>query len=119
MRALILSDIHSNLEALTAVLDNARDRGGFHSIWCLADMVWYEPDPGPCIEMSRRHDLTAVAGNHDCVAMGKASADNFNHGVKTAVLWTATQPSADEAGFLAGLPTVVAAACATEPPNMC
>ncbi len=106
MRALILSDIHSNLEALTAVLDDARDRGGFDALWCLGDTVGYGPDPGPCIQMVRGHNLRAVMGNHDFVAVGKGSADDFNHAARVAVLWTSDQLSVEDVRFLEGLPMV-------------
>ncbi|MEK7806212.1 MAG: metallophosphoesterase family protein [Chloroflexota bacterium] len=109
MRALILSDIHSNLEALEAVLDNAEDRGGFDEIWCLGDFVGYGPDPGSSLELVRRYGLVAVAGNHDYGAVGKASIDDFNDAAKAALHWTAGQLSAAEADFLAGLPTVATA----------
>ena len=45
MRALIVSDIHSNLEALDAVIADAGRHGGFDSVWCLGDMVGYGPGP--------------------------------------------------------------------------
>ena len=64
LRTLILSDIHSNLEALTAVIDDATERGGFDNIWCLGDIVGYGPDPGACIKLLRQHEVVAVAGNH-------------------------------------------------------
>ena len=104
MRALIVSDVHSNLEALTAVLEDAGARGGFDQVWCLGDLVGYGPDPGPCIETLRRYDLLAVAGNHDTVAVGKADADAFNDAARAAVLWTARRLSGEEVRFLSGLP---------------
>lgn len=104
LRALIVSDIHSNLEALTAVLDDAAVRGGFDRVWCLGDIVGYGPDPGPCIETLRRYDLLAVAGNHDVVAIGRADANDFNDAAREAVLWTARRLSAEEVRFLGGLP---------------
>ena len=109
LRALILSDIHSNLEALAAVVADAMDRGGFDAIWCLGDVVGYGPDPGPCIELIRRYELLAVAGNHDHGAVGKASVENFNYAAKTAIHWTSGQLSAEYAQFLANLPTVITA----------
>ena len=109
MRALILSDIHSNLEALAAVLANAESRGGFDEIWCLGDFVGYGPDPGSCLELVRRYGLLAVAGNHDYGAVGKASVDGFNDAAKAAIHWTTSQLSAEEAGFLAGLPEIATA----------
>jgi diadenosine tetraphosphatase ApaH/serine/threonine PP2A family protein phosphatase len=109
MRALILSDIHSNLEALAAVLDDAEGRGGFDEIWCLGDFVGYGPDPGPCLERVRRYGFLAVAGNHDYGAVDKASVEDFNDAAKAAIRWTAGQLSAAEANFLAGLPAVATA----------
>ena len=107
MRTLILADIHSNLEALEAVVGDAEGRGGFDVIWCLGDTVGYGPDPGACLELLRRYDLLAVAGNHDYAAVGKRNADDFNGAARTAVLWTWERLSPEETGFLAGLPTVV------------
>ncbi len=109
MRALILSDIHSNLEALTAVIDDATERGGFDSLWCLGDTVGYRPDPGPCIKLLRQHNALAVLGNHDYVAIGKASAEDFNYAAKAAIEWTANNLSPEDAKYLSGLPTVIKA----------
>ena len=80
-----MSDIHSNLEALTAAIDDATNRGGFNSVWCLGDIVGYGPDPGPCIKLLSHHKAVAVAGNHDTVAIGKASAEDFNYAAKAAI----------------------------------
>ena len=91
MRALILSDIHANLEALEAVLDDAQARGGFDVIWCLGDTVGYGPDPGACIDRIREFELVAVAGNHDHAAVGLIDASDFNDAAKFA----ASHPTAD------------------------
>jgi predicted phosphodiesterase len=109
MRALVLSDIHSNLEALQAVLEDAELRGGFQEIWLLGDLVGYGPDPGPCLRLLRGYDLRAVAGNHDYAAIGKMSATTFNPSAAVAVRWTSSQLSADEVDFLAGLPLIATA----------
>ncbi|MEC7749262.1 MAG: metallophosphoesterase family protein, partial [Chloroflexota bacterium] len=53
MRALVLSDIHANLEALEAVLTDAQNRSGFDVIWCLGDTVGYGPDPVACVDRIR------------------------------------------------------------------
>jgi len=50
MRYAIIADIHSNLEALTAVLDDIEHRGGVDEIWCLGDIVGYGPDPCECLD---------------------------------------------------------------------
>jgi len=107
LRTLILSDIHSNLEALTAVIDDATERGGFDRVWCLGDIVGYGPDPGLCIKLLRQHKAVAVAGNHDTVAVGKASSADFNFAAKAAIEWTANNLSAEDSMYLSGLPTVI------------
>ena len=106
LRALIVSDVHSNLEALGAVLQDAGRRGGFDRVWCLGDMVGYGPDPGACLQRLREFELTAVAGNHDYAAAGVIDAADFNGAAFTAIRWTAGQLSSEEAAFLAALPTV-------------
>ena len=106
MRALVVSDIHSNLEALEAVLDDAVVRGGFDVVWCLGDTVGYGPDPGPCLERLRGFELVAVAGNHDYAAVGKFDPDEFNGAARAAILWTADQLGPYEVEWLTALPTV-------------
>ncbi|MCX5995654.1 MAG: metallophosphoesterase family protein, partial [Chloroflexi bacterium] len=55
MRYAIISDIHSNLTAFQAVLQDIEAREGFERIWCLGDIVGYGPDPKECIELLRQH----------------------------------------------------------------
>ena len=106
MRALVLSDIHANLEALEAVLSDARNRGGFDVIWCLGDTVGYGPDPGACVDRIREFDLVAIAGNHDHAAIGIIDARDFNPAAKAAAEWTAGQIDARHVEFLSSLPFV-------------
>ena len=54
MRALIVSDIHSNIEALQSVIQDAEQRGGFDEVWQLGDLVGYGPDPIECIDLMAR-----------------------------------------------------------------
>ena len=103
MRALIVSDVHSNLEALGSVLDDARSRGGFDRIWSLGDLVGYGPDPAACLDLLLRHDVDAVAGNHDLAAIGKLSLEAFNPYAAAANRWTAEQLSREHIDYLAGL----------------
>ena len=115
MRTLIVSDIHSNLEALEAVLSHANEHGGFDGIWCLGDIVGYGPDPSACLRRLREFDLLAVAGNHDYAAAEVIDASDFNGAAFTAIRWTAEQLGADEKGFLAGLPMVTSTGGAEQP----
>ncbi len=107
MRSLILSDIHSNLEALEAVLADAESRGGFDEVWCLGDTVGYGPDPGRCIALLQQHNFTSVVGNHDLAAVGSLSTRDFNAHARFAAHWTASQLTREEARFLSSLPRVL------------
>jgi predicted phosphodiesterase len=103
MRALILSDIHANLEALEAVIKDAQGSGGFDTIWSLGDLVGYGPDPKACIDRIREFDLVSVAGNHDHAAIGLIDANDFNAAAKTAAEWTADQLDSECRDFLAAM----------------
>lgn len=110
MRALIVSDIHSNLAALAAVGADAAARGGFDAVWCLGDTVGYGPEPSACLEWLRRYSLTAVVGNHDHAALHREEAADFNYNAAAAALWTAGQLSPADTAFLADLPLMADAA---------
>ncbi|MEX2401285.1 MAG: metallophosphoesterase family protein, partial [Rhodothermales bacterium] len=70
MRIAVISDIHSNLEALTAVLEEI-DARGIEEIVCLGDVVGYGADPAACVDLVRRRCALTVLGNHDeAVARG-------------------------------------------------
>lgn len=88
MRALILSDIHSNLEALTAVL--AAADGLWDELWNLGDMVGYGGSPNEVIDLIRPLSTLVVRGNHDRVCCGLTSPNGFNPIARTAALWTRT-----------------------------
>ena len=102
-----MSDIHSNLEAFRAVLEDATDKGGFDEIWCLGDTVGYGPDPGSCIELLRQYNWVGVVGNHDLAAVGELDPDDFNPSARAAVIWTSSQLTPEHVRFLSSLPHVV------------
>ncbi|MFC1926488.1 metallophosphoesterase family protein [Chloroflexota bacterium] len=104
MRYALISDIHSNLNALQAVLKDIAARGGVDRFWCLGDIVGYGPDPRECIELLRRHDHLCIAGNHDWVAIGKADLADFNPDAAIACLWTEQQLRPEDVDYLAALP---------------
>lgn len=104
MRCILLADVHSNLEAFQAVLQHARENGGFDEAWCLGDVVGYGPDPQECIRLLRQLPHACVAGNHDLAAAKKVDTDDFNPHAAAAAEWTAEQLTAEERRFLGGLP---------------
>jgi predicted phosphodiesterase len=102
MRALIISDIHANLAALNAVLEDAADQ--YDVVWCLGDMVGYGPEPDECVARIRGLEPTAVVGNHDWAALGRMDVDDFNPEAKRAVLWTRDHISPENLAWLGALP---------------
>jgi predicted phosphodiesterase len=100
MRIGVVSDIHSNLTALAAVLD---DMGPVDGLWCLGDFVGYGPWPNECIDLLCEHGAVAIAGNHDLAAVGTLSSEDFNGDAAFAAQWTADQLSADSRTYLESL----------------
>jgi len=85
MRILVIADIHANLSALEAVLNDA---GSFEQLWCLGDIVGYGPEPNECIERLQKFDLICLAGNHDLAVAGKTSLWEFSQDAKDVIFWT-------------------------------
>jgi predicted phosphodiesterase len=85
MRALVLSDIHGNLEALAAVLHAA---GEYDQLWNLGDVVGYGGSPNQVIDVIEPIANLNVRGNHDRVCCGAESALGFNPVARAAALWT-------------------------------
>ncbi len=104
MKYLIIADIHSNLEAFQAVLDDAKNYGGFERVWCLGDIVGYGPDPSACIKLLRELDPLCVSGNHDQAVVSKIDIGDFNSDAARANRWTAGQLSEDDRDYLLALP---------------
>lgn len=104
MRYAILGDIHSNLEALQAVLADLDGRGGATELWCLGDVVGYGPEPRRCIELLRQRPHCCVAGNHDWAAVGKIDTWDFNEAAAAAAEWTAAQLQPPDIEYLKALP---------------
>ncbi len=106
MRIAVISDVHSNLEALSAALRHAEAGGPLDGVWCLGDIVGYGPEPSAVLSMLRARPLTSVAGNHDLAACGAMDVAEFNASAAEAALWTRGQLSEDERQFLLELPLV-------------
>jgi len=107
MRYAIIADIHANLAAFRAVLDDIERSGRVEEVWCLGDVVGYGPDPHECIELLRQHNHVCVAGNHDWAASGKLDTSEFNPDAATACHWTAQQLSSEDIEYLENLPSVI------------
>jgi len=86
MKILVISDIHANLTALEAVLEDA---GFVEATWCLGDIVGYGPDPNECITLVRHlPNIVCLLGNHDKAAIGQIDSSSFNPKAQAAIHWT-------------------------------
>ena len=103
MRYAVLSDVHGNLEALSAVMADAASEGAL-GILCLGDSVGYGADPAPCVDLLGERSLLMVAGNHEHGALGLLDVGWFNAAARAAALWTRDHLGADHQSFLTGLP---------------
>lgn len=101
MRALVLSDIHGNLEALNAALAAA---GDYDVLWNLGDVVGYGASPNEVTAIMREHAQLNVRGNHDRVCCGLASAVGFNPIARTAAEWTRQELTGENREWLATMP---------------
>jgi diadenosine tetraphosphatase ApaH/serine/threonine PP2A family protein phosphatase len=102
MRVLLLSDIHANLTALDAVL---QDAGTLEQVWCLGDVVGYGPQPNECISRLRELNLICLAGNHDLAVIGKTSLYEFTDRAREVIFWTRHWLTSENHEWLASLPT--------------
>jgi predicted phosphodiesterase len=103
MHILIISDIHSNLAALAAVLE-AADEQGYDRVWCLGDVVGYGPTPNDCVTEVRNLEALCIAGNHDWAALGRIPLEDFNRDAQKASLWTQDQLTPESISYLEGQP---------------
>ena len=104
MRTLIVSDIHSNIEALDAVLAAAEEEEPVANILCLGDIVGYGPAPMACLERLWDRGAVSVCGNHDAGAVGNVSLETFNPIAAEACRWNGAQLTDKAREYLAGLP---------------
>ncbi|MBX3470724.1 MAG: metallophosphoesterase family protein [Planctomycetes bacterium] len=84
-RYAIISDLHSNVEAVTAVFDDIRSQQ-VDDIICLGDIVGYGPEPRPVLEMTMKLARVSLMGNHDEAVL--KGAQNFNAWAREAIDWT-------------------------------
>ncbi|UPT73433.1 MAG: metallophosphatase family protein [Elusimicrobiota bacterium] len=99
----VISDVHSNYEALSAVLDYLEDLGVGGWI-CCGDLVGYGPDPDACLDRIRAlPNLSIICGNHDLAVVERLELDWFNQYARAAVMWTREHLSPSNRAYLEGL----------------
>ncbi|HCF96817.1 MAG: metallophosphoesterase family protein [Verrucomicrobiota bacterium] len=104
MKIAILGDIHSNLEALTAVMADTREQEVTEYL-CVGDIVGYNANPRECLEIVRQElKAVSVKGNHDEYIASDMPLTGFNPIAARAVEWQRNQLTAEERKYLGELP---------------
>jgi len=107
MRYAIISDIHSNLEALEAVLAKISELNAGET-FCLGDIVGYNANPNECIDIVKKAGIRCIMGNHDLRASGLEDPGNFTPLAKESVIWTREHLTDESRAFLMSLPRELA-----------
>jgi predicted phosphodiesterase len=106
LRLALFADVHSNLEALQACLEHAR-QGGVGRYAFLGDLVGYGADPEAVlaiVEEHARRGAAVIRGNHDEAAIDEEKTQDMNGAAAAAAVWTYRTLSPSRRLFLAGLP---------------
>ena len=88
MAIALISDIHSNLDALQTVLDDIDGRG-IKQILCLGDIIGYGPNPRECVDLVMQRCEWSLMGNHDFAVLYEPTS--FNASAESAAYWTRRQ----------------------------
>ena len=102
MKVAVLTDIHSNLPALEAVLE-ATQEAGLEKRWCLGDVVGYGAQPDDCAALTAEHCELSLVGNHDLAVTGEIDTEVFSASAAAAVEWTRENCKQETMEFLKGL----------------
>ena len=102
MRYALIADIHSNLEALEVVLNDAKEQKCTHYA-CVGDVVGYGANPKECLDIVRSMGMPVVKGNHDEYCSSEEDLEGFNPHAAEAVNWTRKQLSKEDRAWLRDL----------------
>ena len=102
LRIALISDVHANLPAFRAVLEDVAEVG-VDQTWCLGDLVGYGAQPDECVELARDACDVCLVGNHDLVVLGKLDISTFSWNAAAAARWTQERIGTDALDFLRGL----------------
>jgi predicted phosphodiesterase len=103
MRLGILSDIHANLEALSAVLEAYR-KENIDVYYCLGDTVGYGGSPNECADLIRELSKITILGNHDAAVSGRMDYSYYYEAARHALDVHAAMISPENMQWLKGLP---------------
>lgn len=103
MRIAIISDIHSNLEALEKTLEIIKDQG-VQDIICLGDIIGYGANPNECLSLVKLNCSYVLLGNHDEAVFQLSNTYQFNKNAQSAIIWTSRQLNTDSIEYIKTLP---------------
>jgi diadenosine tetraphosphatase ApaH/serine/threonine PP2A family protein phosphatase len=103
MRIAIISDVHSNIEALTEVV-KVIERTRADRIVCLGDVIGYGASPNPCCEIVKKLAEVTLLGNHDAAVSGRMDYSFYYDAARHALDWTASSVSDENMAWLKSLP---------------
>lgn len=103
MRYGLISDIHSNLAALEAVLARLEKDSPIDGLICMGDMVGYGPQPNQVVKRLRQYPLQTILGNHDLAVIEKLDLEDFNQDAIDANVWTRFQLDEENREWLESL----------------
>lgn len=106
MRIALLADVHANLPALEAVIEEAERRKVDHYA-VLGDLVGYNAQPRQCVELIRSLPASVVAGNHDRGVTEGSTEAGTNETAQNVVRWTRAQLDDECVAYLRALPNVL------------
>jgi len=107
MKIALLSDIHANLAALRAVLDDVDAVAPGAAIWHTGDIVGYNAHPNEVIELLHSRGVIGVMGNHDAAAVDVIDVLDFNSAAAAAIAWTKSVLTQASREWLENLPRIV------------
>jgi predicted phosphodiesterase len=102
LRIALISDVHANLPAFKAVLDDAAE-AGVDQVWCLGDLVGYGAQPDECVALARERCDVCLVGNHDLVVLDKLDVNTFSLNAALAARWTQENIGKEALDFMGGL----------------
>ena len=105
MKIALVSDIHSNLVALEAVLEVLPL---YDQLWCLGDTIGYGPRPNECLQYMRDLGTYVLTGNHDLASLGEISLEDFNPFARRANEWNNHQLQPELRAYLHERPAKLA-----------
>jgi diadenosine tetraphosphatase ApaH/serine/threonine PP2A family protein phosphatase len=102
LKIALLSDVHGNLPAFQAVVEDI-GRAGVDETWCLGDLVGYGAQPDECVALATETCDACLIGNHDLVVLDKLPIEDFSAHAAAAARWTRDRIGAEAVEFLSSL----------------